>query len=181
MVDFGNGGIINYDLRKLDQLICVDITSRNGRISNNKVTWVCGDFYDVQLNIRPDFVLAQFLLHHLVEEERLFEAMQRIRSMLKPEGKVIVLEIEVSRFFELVQRIFQPIILIGLAIIGRPPIRFFSAASLMKLLERADFKQIRSSKIPIGKNLSPAPVLFPNLRIPGKIYPFRCIMVEASS
>lgn len=179
VVDFGNGGIINYDTQKIEKLICVDIINKGKGITNKKIDFVYGDFYDFDLTCKVDCLLAQFLLHHLTDDKGLINSIRKVKARLNEEGRIIILEIEIPAFVELVQNIAKPLIFKLLALLRKPGLRFFSSRSLCALLAGAGFKDIRIQNIPIGKKVSPAPVLFPMLRIPGRLYPFKCILVEA--
>lgn len=181
VVDFGNGGIINYDTKKIIRLICVDIINKSKNITNRKIDFIYGDFYDFDLSCKADCILAQFLLHHLTDDIKLINSIKKIKNKLNEKGKIIIVEIEVPIFVELIQNITKPIIFKVLALIKKPGLRFFSSRSLFTLLAESGFKDIRIQNIPIGKKVSPAPVLFPKLRIPGKLYPFRCILIEAKT
>ncbi|MCP4680743.1 MAG: class I SAM-dependent methyltransferase [Desulfobacterales bacterium] len=182
VVDFGNGGIINYPIENIDKLICIDIIYKNTTITDNKVDYRYGDFYDITFREEIDCLLAQFLFHHLVDDEKLKSSIRKIRGKLKRNGKIIILEIVLPRFAELIQNILKPIILNTLAIMRKPSLRFFSSRTLVELLAEAGYKDIQTQEIEmsVDKRLSPAPVLFPKMRIPGKMYPLKCILIEAN-
>ena len=181
VVDFGNGGIINYDTQKIEKLICVDIINKNRNITNKKINFIYGDFYSPDLNSNADCILAQFLLHHLTDDKKLRISIRKVKTKLNERGKLVIGEIVVPRSVELIQNIMKPIIFPILALMKKPGLRFFSAQSLSALLADAGFNDIQIQNIPIGKKVSPAPVLFPGLRMPGKLYPFKCILIEAKT
>lgn len=89
MVDFGNGGIINYNTDRLEKLICVDIFNKNRIVADNKIDFVCGDFYNIQLDRVFDCVLIQFLLHHLTDDERFCRSFRKLRHSIKDRGKLL--------------------------------------------------------------------------------------------
>jgi SAM-dependent methyltransferase len=179
VIDFGNGGVINYGTDRISKLLCIDITNEETEISNQKIDFIYGDFYNMDLEFKVDCVLAQFLLHHLTNDAGLRNSLRQIRKILNREGRVIILEIEFPRFIESLQNISRPIIDRILAAMGKPGLRFFSSRTLTGMLRDTGFEQIRVENIPIGRRISPAPVLFPKLKMPGRFYPFRCILVEA--
>jgi SAM-dependent methyltransferase len=182
VIDFGNGGVINYDAGRLDSLICVDLIDP-GRstfpVSGEKIRYVQGDFYDIGVNFRPDCVLAQFLLHHLTDDQRLLLSLKRVRTLLRPGGKLILLEIKLPDCFEVIQRLFRPTLAFLYTLLQKPPVRFFSLRGLFKLLMEAGFAPGPAQVISIRGRVSPAPVFFPQLRMPGWLYPFRCMLIEA--
>ena len=179
VVDFGNGGVINYDTRRIKKLICVDIIFENKSITGNKINFVCGNFYDINHGCKADCVLAQVLLHHLTDEKKLRKCLRKVKAVLNKNGKFIIVEVAFPRFLELFQNIIKPILFNILAMMKKPSLRFFSVKSLLALLAEAGFNNIQIQYIATGKRVSPAPVLFPNLRIPGKLYPFKHILIEA--
>ncbi len=181
VVDIGNGGVINYFTKNIDKLICIDIIFKNTIITNNKIDYIYGDFYDITLKDKIDCFLAQFILHHLTDDEKLISAIRKLRKNLKGTGKIIILEVVIPRFAELIQNVLKSIIFNLLVIMKKPSLRFFSSRTLVELLADAGYTDIQIQKIekPVDKRISPAPVLFPNLRIPSKIYPFRYILIEA--
>lgn len=179
VVDFGNGGIINYDTQKINKLICMDIIFENKSITDNKIDFIYGDFYDIDLDSKADCVLVQVVLHHLIDDKKLRKSYKKVKEMLNENGKFIIVEVAFPKFLESLQNIVKPIIFIVLSMMKKPSLRFFSTKSLSASLVEAGFNNIQIQYIPIGKKVSPAPVLFPNLRIPGKLYPFKLILIEA--
>ncbi len=181
VVDFGNGGIINYDTGAIDKLACLDITNQGMHTTDARIDFLFGDFYDFELEFQPDVILAQFLFHHLNDDRRLFQAIQKTRQTLARGGELVVLEIDLPRFLEIVQHPLRPILERLFAALGKPAVRFFSARSLLAMLRQAGFRGLRVKEISVGRKVSPAPVLFPRLRISGGLYPFKCILIRAAA
>ncbi len=179
VIDFGNGGIINYKTEHLEKLICVDIINEERELSHHKIDFIYGDFYDIELQYQANCVLSQLMLHHLVDNEKVKKSLGKLKSILAEDGKFIIVEVEFSWILELLQNIFKPFIFKVLAMINKPSLRFFSHKGLIKLLTEAGFGNIKTQSIPIGEKISPASVLFPKLKIPGKFYPFKCVIMEA--
>lgn len=179
VIDFGNGGIINYKTEQLEKLICVDIINEERELSQNKIDFIYGDFYDIELQYQANCVLSQLMLHHLVDNEKVKKSLSKLKSILAEDGKFIVVEVEFPWILEMLQNIFKPLIFMVLAMINKPSLRFFSHRSLIKLLTEAGFGNIKTKRISIGEKICPAPVLFPNVKIPGKFYPFKCVIMEA--
>jgi len=179
VIDFGNGGVINYETEKLEKLICVDIINKNMMLTNNKIDFIYGDFYNIELDIKANCILAQFLLHHLTDDGKSKKSLNKVKSLLEEKGILIIGEIVIPRFLELIQNITKLIIFGILALMRKPGVRFFSQKSLAGLLKQSGFRDIQIRNIAIGRKVIPAPVLFPKLKIPGKLYPFKIILVEA--
>lgn len=181
VVDFGNGGVINYDTANIDKLVCVDVINEGTELTSAKIDHVYGDFYEYELPRDADYVMAQFLLHHLTDDGRLEAALRRLRRALAGRGRLIVVETVLPAAFERLEQALRPAVDGFLKLLRRPALRFFSIASLCALLRRAGFSAIEVRPVAIGRRVSPAPVLFPRLRIPGRLYPLRCVVVEASA
>ena len=179
VVDIGNGGVINYSLDKIEKLICIDVIFEQKTNLNSKIECIYGDFYNLDFYTNPDCVLIQFLLHHLCDDLKLKKSLREINKNLRDNGKVVVVEILFPRFVEFFQNLFKGIIFIIFKLLRKPQVRFFSRESLTRLLADSGLRCYEMSEIPMGKKVSPAPVLFPKLRIPGILYPFRCVIVEA--
>lgn len=179
VVDIGNGGIINYEIQNIEKLICIDLIFKEKKVSDKKIDFVYGDFYQIDLPFKVDHVLTQFLLHHLTDEINLQETIMKINRKLHDRGSFIVVEIVVPGWVELLQNVFKNTLFFSLRLMGRPAVRFFSERSLMRLLSESEFKHIDMKRISMGKRVSAAPVLFPKLRIPGRLYPFKCVLLEA--
>lgn len=179
VIDFGNGGIINYKTEHLEKLICVDIINEARELSQNKIDFIYGDFYDIELQCQANCVLSQLMLHHLVDDVKVKKSLGKLSSILAEDGKFIIVEVEFPWILEMLQNIFKPLIFRALAMINKPSLRFFSHRSLIKLLTEAGFGHIRTQRIPIGARISPASVLFPRLKISGWLYPFKCVLMEA--
>jgi SAM-dependent methyltransferase len=180
VADFGNGGVILYDTEKLEKLLCVDITNdEKGRIEGN-VEFIHGDFYIFDFPADYDFFLAQFLLHHLPDDKRLAVALQRLNGALGSTGKFIVVEMVMPKYMEVTQNILSPVLNGLLRMMKKPGLRFFSLASLAQSLKDAGFEQLTVHNIDITGWTAPAPVLFPKLKMPGWLYPLKCVVIEAS-
>jgi hypothetical protein len=180
VIDFGNGGIINYNTDSLEKLICVDIINKSQMITDNKIDFIYGDFYDIELDGKVDCVLIQFLLHHLTDDERLHGSIQKLKHLINENGKIIILEVVFPRYLERLQNVLKPLFFMTLRALKRPDLRFFSRQALVGLLSTFQPSDIKVQYIPIGKKVVPAPVLFPKLKLPGRLYPLKCILIEAS-
>ena len=179
VVDFGCGGIINYQMAHLEHLTCVDLMPPPAPASGAN-SWEQGDFYSYDFSAGPDQVLVQFLLHHLPEDEQLEAALRRLARDLPPGGKLVIVEMLLTGIAPAVQWLLRPLIRLGLNLLGKPDIRFFSQDSLTNLLQRTGFGQLSWETVDVGTWVAPAPVLFPKLRMPGKWYPLRCVVLEAA-
>lgn len=178
VIDFGNGGILHYETSRLSSLLCVDLVphSMPGRAN---VEFVQGDFYEFPFPADADVVLAQFLIHHLDDDRRLAEALTRLRKGLRPGARLVIVEMLMPEWMEKAQAALRPVYRAALRRLDKPDLRFFSRRSLQRLLQQAGFTSVEAHAVTIGRRIAPAPVLFPRLRIPGKLYPLKCVVVEA--
>ncbi|PKN65109.1 MAG: hypothetical protein CVU57_11910 [Deltaproteobacteria bacterium HGW-Deltaproteobacteria-15] len=180
VVDFGNGGIINYDTDTLAKVICVDILFKNKVLTENRIDFIYGDFYNIRLEGKADCILAQFLFHHLTDDRKLKGSLRIARCKLNDDGKLLVGEVVVPRGVEIIQNMLRPVLFYLLKALRKPELRFFSIRSLRSLLFDQGFVIVRIETIPTGKRLRPAPVLFPKMEIPGRLYPLRCVLIQAA-
>lgn len=178
VVDFGNGGIVNYQTASLEHLTCVDLMPPPAPASGAN-SWEQGDFYSYDFSSGQDQVLVQFLLHHLPEDAPLEAALRRLARALPPGGKLVIVEMLLTGIAPAVQGLLRPLLRLGLHLLGKPDIRFFSRDSLTDLLQRTGFGQLTWQTVDVGRWVAPAPVLFPKLRMPGRWYPLRCVVLEA--
>lgn len=179
VLDFGNGGVINYRTDTLQHLTCVDLMPPPAA-ATSPGSWEQGDFYTYDFTGKADQVLVQFLLHHLPEDGQLEAALRRLAAALPPGGKLVIVEMLLTGVAPALQALFRPLVRLGLRLLGKPDLRFFSRKSLTELLQRAGFGQLTWETADVGEWVAPAPVLFPTLRMPGRFYPLRCVVLEAS-
>ena len=80
---------------------------------------------------------------------------------------------------EILQNICKPIYFWILNVWNKPLLRFFSRKSITEMLESAGFEDIQFHYVKVVGWMAPAPVYVPKLRIPGWLYPLRCVVIEA--
>ena len=176
VLDIGSGGIINYSLDRVEQLVCQDIIFDKQTIGHDKVSFVYGDFYDYKPLFSPDTVIAQFLFHHLSDDYRLIDSLSRLRQSMPKSACLIIAEVEMPGFLDKPQRVLlKP----ALKLLAKPEVRFFTQPGLMDILSRAGFKSTVIKSFRIQGMVNPAPVIFPRIRIPGWLYPFRIRIIKA--
>jgi hypothetical protein len=115
----------------------------------------------------------------LPDDRKLKKSLIKVKELLNENGILIVGEVAIPRFIEFIQNRLRPIMSGILSLLKKPEVRFFSRKTLANFLVESGFENIEISDIGIGKKVVPAPVLFPKLKIPGKLYPFKIILVEA--
>jgi SAM-dependent methyltransferase len=190
VVDIGNGGIFTYDTTALEKIIVVDQVYAEEIQNTEKITVFTGDARDLSFleNEKVDCVLMQFLLHHIVEktpeqmDESLKKALTEAHRILKPKGKLIIVEPIVFRILELYENLFYRVNSYILGLFNVPMVRFYSRKNLLSHIETAGYCDLRSDRIPLGKSWLPLTIsLFPDkLRVPPWLYPTRSYCITAS-
>lgn len=118
VLDIGNGGVINYDFERLSLLQCADIAVSNTAIKRYKefqnVEFIKAnimDMRDISENTY-DAVIVQAVLHHLAGKHlkethrNVDKAIAECMRVLKPKGKLLIVESTVKSSFEIVEKLF---------------------------------------------------------------------------
>lgn len=188
VLDIGNGGVFAYDVNKLTQVIAVDLGFDNSIHDTEKIKYLVGNACDlIKINSDSvDCVLMQFLLHHIVGKNRnetdclIRLSLKEAQRVLKPKGKLIIIEIAVHPFFEYVEDILYNINHFLLSLVNRPMVKFYSKKGLLSKLRSAGFEQLMINKINIGKWCDPLSALFPGvIKMPAYLYPARHYSITA--
>lgn len=179
VLDIGNGGVINYNHRELARLDCADLCVSQTAINKyhtekhihfmrtdvTNMTEMASDTYDV--------VILQALIHHLAGAT-LKETHRRVRAaiseccrVLKPGGKLLVMESTVKPWFNGVEKALYPIMELFFAICRFGYVYQFSPEGLCKLLSDMPGLQMQSSEpVDVGPH-----VWIMGKKIPTKITP----------
>lgn len=176
VLDIGSGGVINYSLDKVDKLVCQDIVFGNHSPGSDKISFVYGDFYYYQPLFSPDTVIAQFLFHHLADNQKLIDSLSKLKQSMPRRANLIIAEVELPGFLNITQKFFLKS---ALKFFDKPEIRFFTQPKLMDILSQAGFKSTLIQSFRIQGMVNPAPVIFPRIKIPGWLYPFKIMILRA--
>ena len=181
VLDIGNGGIINYDYKKLKKLLCADIyvsekikqTYRN--MPNIEFTETdITNMKNIKSNVY-DAVIVQKVIHHLAvpsyseTKKNAVRALRECMRVLKPSGKLIICESTVSRWFELLEIFFFPLMLKMCDFIKFDRVYQYSPKSLERLIRSGLKGKVEIEKmqdIGMGKY-----VLFLGRKLPARILP----------
>ncbi len=106
ILDIGNGGVFFYNTNALKKIIAVDLAYPKEIQNTEKITFYSGDARDLSFleTEKVDCVLMQFLLHHVVEktrkqtDESLAKLFAEARRVLKPNGRLIIVESVVAAY-----------------------------------------------------------------------------------
>lgn len=179
VVDVGSGGVVNYSCDEITELVLVDISTEylnhvalpTGAVSKTGTA--------VSLPLEDggyDCLLMQMLVHHLAEgdysttRERSQTAFHEAYRVLKPGGKIVVIESVVNRCFELAERVSFPLTRRLLRLIGHPMVLQWTPARLREFAREAGFAEIRSTRIPRGRWMIFLGRRWPTLLVPVNLY-----------
>lgn len=190
ILDIGNGGIVDYDPGHANSLFSLDksfnMLKRGDPILSGRS--ICGDLKNLPIKKGSfDVILCKYLFHHLVKgtiketENYQRDCLKQILQVLRPNGKVIIVENCISRWIEWIElsgfSLWQNIF----SWLGFPMLRFFSLQQLSFLLRSTGFTDLHVHRIHLKKSWKFIPFLtsFPWFRIPAKFYPFEILLIEA--
>jgi ubiquinone/menaquinone biosynthesis C-methylase UbiE len=160
VVDVGSGGVVNYSCDDITELVLVDISMEY----LNHVALPAGAVLKIGTAValplsdgEYDGLLMQMLVHHLAESDypttlaRSQTAFREAYRVLKPGGKIVVLESVVNRCFEFAERVSFGLTRRLLQLIGHPMVFQWTPARLGGFAREAGFTNIRSTRIPRGR------------------------------
>jgi len=182
LLDIGNGGAFDYDTNLVDQIIAVDLFVEDlpRETFPPNVTPKNGDALALnEESDQYDAVLLAMLLHHLSgptvdavleNTQRAFEEAFRV---LKPGGRIIVLESCVPRWFYRVERTLYPALrrISGTKLLRHPPVLQMRAPIVADLLNRR-FDSLRWHRLPVGPFILQFGWRFPTALTPARPYLF---------
>lgn len=117
VLDIGNGGIINYEFESLSLLHCTDITISNKASKRyekfQNVEFIKANIMDMKGidENTYDVVIVQAVLHHLAVKRledtyrNVDKAITECLRVLKPKGKLLIIESTVNSFLEVIERL----------------------------------------------------------------------------
>src|SRR5262245_7902932 len=185
LLDVGNGGVFEYDTRRVSRIVAVDLFLDRLPASHfpPNVTARKGDALALD---EPDetygVVLEALLYHHLVGRRpddslaTVRQAISEAERVLRPGGRLVIAESCVPRWFYGVERLmFRPLTLVaGTRLLGGHPAVLQLPFPLLQELvaERLEIEQ--AYRIPMGRWLTQF-----GLRWPTALTPARAVIVVA--
>lgn len=118
VLDIGNGGIVNYDFERLSLLHCADLAISNVAVKRyenfSNIKFIKADIMDMsEINENTyDVVIVQAVIHHLAGRSlrdthmNVDSALKECMRVLKPKGKLLIIESTVRVLFEIIEELF---------------------------------------------------------------------------
>jgi SAM-dependent methyltransferase len=179
VADVGSGGVVNYSCDAITELVLVDISTDypNHVALPASAVLKTGSAVSLPLaNGAHDCLLMQMLVHHLAEGDfsttraRSQAAFCEAFRVLKPGGKIVVIESTVSAGFEIAERILFPLTRRLLQLIGHPMVLQWTPVRLCAFAREAGFTDIRPTCIPRGRWMIFLGRRMPTLVVPVTLY-----------
>jgi SAM-dependent methyltransferase len=160
LLDVGNGGTFDYDVALVDKVVAVDLYLEDLPPAEFPANVVPrnGDALDlVDDDGSYDGVLMAMLFHHLSGErhtavaDNAGRALDEAHRVLRPGGRLIVVESCVPRWFHRFEQMAYPALraVAGMSFLKHPPVLQLPSAHVAGLIE-ARFGSVRTRRIPTG-------------------------------
>lgn len=158
VLDIGNGGVINYDHTRLARLDCGDLVvseyAKEKYKCFPKIRFFQTDVLDMR-HIPPetyDAVIIQCVIHHLAGRTfydscvRVSRAVEECMRVLRPDGRLLIVESTVTGQFEQVERMLYPGMQLFFRLCRFGRVYQFSPESLARLLRRIPGTRLTEQK-----------------------------------
>lgn len=161
LLDIGNGGVFDYDTSRVRQIVAVDLFLDEAppETAPPNVTFRRGDALALDEETGAyDAVLIALVLHHLVGERpgdlvpNLRRAVSEAHRVLRPGGRLIVVESCVPPWFHAVERVlFRPLTLLARTpLLGHPATMQLPAREIGALMAER-LAPVEGRELPVGR------------------------------
>ncbi len=179
LLDVGNGGVFNYDTRSADEIVVVDIAKDLVNKTNwpPHVTFRWGDAAKLPVESNEfDTVLLQLILHHLAEDtyavsrRRVSQAIQEAHRVLKPGGRLVIVESCLPAIWEQAERACLPLFRLALRLMKHPLVFQWNWKTLARLAGEAGFQGLECHPVPLGRWVIQLGHKWPTILSPIRVY-----------
>lgn len=163
VLDIGNGGVINYNSDVIGELICADLSVSNKAVKKyelkKNIKFVVGDMLNLTQwkdNIF-DIVIVQTVIHHLADrrlnqtEKNVSRGIEECVRVLKPGGRLLIIESTVTKWFEKCERIFYPVMQWCFRILNFDTVYQYSHYSLVRKIKMMGFLIEETDEVQLDK------------------------------
>lgn len=162
-LDIGNGGVINYDSDKIGELICADLSVSDKAVmryaDKKNIKFVAGNMLDLKEYEDDSFdaIIVQTVIHHLADrkleqtEKNVEIGIRECMRVLKPGGRLLIVESTVVCWFEKLERVFYSLMQLAFKIIHFDTVYQYSYASLLRKVKMMDLNVEETAEVELDK------------------------------
>lgn len=184
LLDIGHGGSFDYDTSQVDEITGLDLDNMiDPQYLSKNIKLEIGSALEVPKNlINYDAVLLVMLIHHLIGKtvnenlENLEKCISESKKTLTQNGKIIIVESCVPKWFYLIERLlFKPSSYLINKLLKHPPAFQYTKDIILKVLQKNGFKDIKCEKVKQGKFILQYGFKFPTFLTPVETIIFTAI------
>jgi SAM-dependent methyltransferase len=184
LLDVGNGGVFDYDLGLVEQVVAVDLfLDGAGAGKHGHVTFRFGDALALEEpDADYDLVLQNQLFHHLVGTDvdstmaNIHQAVREAHRVLESDGRLVVIESCVpASAFAIERRLFGGLRwLAQTPLMSHPATLQFPPETIAELI-RDRFGNVTVTQIPLGRWVLHFGLRWPAVLTPARLYRFTAV------
>ncbi len=187
-LSIGSGPVMNFADTNTDEVVCADISFNmlEKLPARQKLHRVNADARALPFDIGTfDTVVIPFLLHHMAmdsvidTDKTMAKALGETSRVLRRNGRVIIADLFVSPFIEMVERSFYTPAIVYLHRSMRPIMYFYSIANFTELLADCRLAIASDQVIEMQEKIMPT-LLFPKFKVSPKFHPAKFHIIEVT-
>ena len=184
LLDIGHGGSFDYDTSKIKSITGLDLDKMiDSSFLPKNIILKEGSVLDIPDDIKNfDTTLVVMLLHHLVGKkvsenlENLDKCLNQIRKTLASDGKLVIVESCVPKWFYLIEKLlYKPSAILIKKFMKHPPAFQFTQEILISYLYKNNYKNITIKKVKQGKF-----ILQYGVKVPTFLTPVETVIITAN-
>ena len=188
VLSIGSGPVMNFADTNIDEVVCADISfNMLERLpARAKLSRVNADARSLPFDRGTfDTVVVPFLLHHMAmdsvidTDKTIAKVLGEASRVLRRDGRVIVADLFVSPFIEMVERSFYTPAIAYLHHSGRPMMYFYSIPNFREILSDCKLALSNDMHIEMQEKIMPT-LLFPKFKVSPKYHPAKFHIIEAT-